>query len=249
MLLSVLGLGVVLGMQHALEADHVAAVSSVVSRRRGLRSISWHGAVWGIGHTLTLLLVAGSCLLLKTTVDDKIAERLEFCVGIMLVGLGAHVLWRLWRDRVHFGTHHHDNGTLHMHAHSHRHDVPHHKESAHEHEHAVSMPWRTLLVGAMHGMAGSAALVVLAASKFTSGPIGLFYVVVFGLGSVLGMAALSAIIAVPLTWTARSLTIANRALQAAIGIATIAVGLHVINETFGPAFSAAAAGATVLAPT
>jgi ABC-type nickel/cobalt efflux system permease component RcnA len=237
-LLSVLGWGILLGMQHALEADHVAAVSSVVSRRQGLRSISWHGAMWGIGHTLTLLVVAGTCLMLKTGIDDKLAERLEFGVGIMLVGLGAHVLWRLWRDRIHFGTHHHNDGTLHMHAHSHRHDVPHHKQSAHDHAHPQRAHGRTLLVGAMHGMAGSAALVVLAASTFTSGPIGLVYVLLFGLGSILGMAALSAIIAVPLTWTARSLTVANRALQAVIGIATLAVGLHVLFEKFGPAFGA-----------
>lgn len=233
MLLSVLGMGLLLGMHHALEADHVAAVSSVVSRKKGWRSISWHGAVWGLGHTLTLLLVAGTCILLKTSLDEKVAERLEFAVGAMLVGLGAHVLWRLWRDRVHFGVHRHADGTQHMHAHSHAHDAHQaHRHSAHDHEHPERIPWRTLLVGTMHGMAGSAALVVLAASSIDSPLAGLAYVLLFGVGSIIGMAVLSAIIAVPLTWTANSLTLANRALQACIGILTIGVGLHVMFETY-----------------
>ncbi len=239
MLLSVLGLGLLLGMQHALEADHVAAVSSVVSRRKGLRSISWHGAVWGIGHTITLLVVAGGCILLKTRLDDKVAERLEFCVGVMLVGLGAHVLWRLWKERVHFGTHKHADGTKHLHAHSHQHDAHvHHRQSTHDHDHPETIPWRTLLVGTMHGMAGSAALVVLAASSIEDPMAGIGYVLLFGLGSVVGMAALSAVIAVPLTWTANSLTIANRVLQTTIGALTIMIGLHVIWETGGALFSA-----------
>ena len=231
MLLSVLGLGLLLGMQHALEADHVAAVSSVVSGRKGIASISWHGAVWGIGHTLTLFVVAGTCIVLKTHLDEQLAGRLEFGVGVMLVGLGGHVLWRLWRDRVHFGTHRHGDGTRHMHAHSHRDDAHAHLHSPHDHHHPEAMPWRTLLVGAMHGMAGSAALVVLAASSIESSWSGIAYVLVFGLGSVVGMAALSAAIAVPLTWTATSLTLANRALQGLIGLVTIGVGLQVIAAT------------------
>ena len=231
MLFSVLGLGLLLGMQHALEADHLAAVSSVVSRRSGLRSISWHGAVWGIGHTLTLLVVAGTCIVLKTQLTDSTADVLELGVGFMLVGLGAHVLWRLWRDRVHFGTHEHADGTRHMHAHSHARDAHRsHHHSRHEHDHPEAMPWRTLLVGTMHGMAGSAALVVLAASSIESPWAGIAYVLLFGLGSVIGMAALSAIIAVPLTWSARSLTVANRALQGFIGLATAGIGAHVIVE-------------------
>lgn len=233
MLLSVLGLGLLLGMQHALEADHVAAVSSIVSRKSGLRSISWHGAVWGIGHTLTLLLVAGTCILLKTSISEKTGERLELGVGVMLVGLGAHVLWRLRRDRVHFGAHEHGDGRRHMHAHSHKHDPKPHHHSRHEHEHPENIPWRMLLVGSMHGMAGSAALVVVTASSITDPWSGLAYVLVFGLGSVAGMGALSAIIAVPLAWTAGSLTAANRTLQAVIGIVTIGVGAHVIYETAG----------------
>lgn len=239
MLLSVLGLGLLLGMQHAFEADHVAAVSSIVSRRKGIRAISWHGAAWGLGHTLTLLLVAGTCIFLKTSLGETVAERLEFAVGVMLVILGAHVLWQLWLDRVHFGAHHHGDGTEHIHAHSHRHDHGDHQHSAHAHEHPEGLPWRTLLVGSIHGMAGSAALVVLAASSIDEPWWGLVYVLLFGLGSIVGMAVLSAMIAVPLTMTADKLTTWNRTLQCVIGVATIGVGLRVIVETAGSLFGAA----------
>ena len=236
MLLSVLGLGLLVGMQHAFEADHMAAVSSIVSRRQGVRSISWHGAVWGLGHTLTLFVVAGSCILLKTSLDAAIAEKLELAVGVMLVGLGGHVLWRLWRDRVHIGAHKHADGVLHLHVHSHRDDHAPHKKSAHAHEHPCGMPWRTLLVGSMHGMAGSAALVVLAASHIESAWWGLVYILLFGIGSILGMGLLSAAIALPLTYTARSLTVGNRALQGAIGLATIAVGLRIVHAAGASVF-------------
>lgn len=230
-LLSVLGLGFLIGMQHALEADHVAAVSSLVSRKKGLRNISWHGAMWGIGHTVTLLIVAGTCIALKTSVNDHVAEKLEFAVGIMLVLLGAHVLWRLWKDRVHFGAHEHQDGTQHAHAHSHAGDQPSHAQSGHDHGHPERIPWRTLLVGTIHGMAGSAALVVLAASSLNDPAAGITYVLLFGLGSVLGMAALSAVIALPLTFTADRMVKFNRVLQIVIGFATIGVGLSVVGET------------------
>ena len=146
----------------------------------------------------------------------------------MLVLLGANVLWRLWRDRVHFGVHAHRDGTTHLHAHSHKHDRVTHRHSEHEHEHPAGIPWRTLLVGTMHGMAGSAALVVLAASQIESPWWGLVYVLLFGLGSVVGMAMLSAVIALPLTYTARSLTVGNHVLQALIGLMTITIGAQVI---------------------
>jgi ABC-type nickel/cobalt efflux system permease component RcnA len=223
-------------MQHAFEADHVAAVSSIVSRRQGVAKISMHGVAWGLGHTLTLALVAGTCLFLKTSLDEAIAEKLELCVGVMLVGLGLHVLYRLWRDRVHIDAHKHADGIVHLHAHSHRDDHAPHARSAHQHEHPNSLPWRTLLVGTMHGMAGSAALVVLAASQITTVWGGITYIFLFGIGSVAGMALLSAVIALPLTYTAKSLTAGNRALQGVIGTVTIALGLRIVHEAGGAVF-------------
>jgi ABC-type nickel/cobalt efflux system permease component RcnA len=203
-------------------------VSSVASRRTGIREISRHGFFWGIGHTLTLLAVAGTCLVLHTTVPDRLANRLELAVGVMLVLLGAHVLYRLWRDRIHFHSHRHGKGPLHFHAHSHRDDPVPHARSSHAHGHCEGTPWRTLVIGLVHGMAGSAALIVLTASNLESPWWGVAYILAFGVGTTIGMALLSAIIAAPITLTARSLTLANRGLQLVIGLVTIAIGAKTV---------------------
>jgi cytochrome c biogenesis protein CcdA len=224
----ILGLGFLLGMQHALEADHIAAVSSIAARRSQIGDIVKHGLTWGLGHTLTLFVFAGFAILLGRAIPEAVAKPIEGAVGIMLIGLGAHVLWRLWRDRVHFHRHGHADGTVHFHAHSHAGETLPHARTAHIHEHGFR--WRTLLVGLMHGMAGSAALLVLAVTQASSPVAGLGYVALFGIGSMIGMAALSAIIAVPLAVSARFLTMANRALQGAVGAVTIAIGLVTLVE-------------------
>ncbi|WOH54346.1 urease accessory protein [Bradyrhizobium sp. sBnM-33] len=225
----ILGLGFLLGMQHALEADHIAAVSSIAARRSRVADIVKHGLTWGLGHTLTLFVFAGAAILLGRAIPDDVARPMETAVGIVLVGLGAHVLWRLWRDRVHFHQHGHDDGTVHFHAHSHTGETAPHARAAHIHEHGFR--WRTLLVGLMHGMAGSAALLVLAVTQASSAAVGLGYIALFGVGSMIGMGALSTAIAVPLAVSARWLTWANRGLQGAVGLTTIAIGIMTVVET------------------
>lgn len=226
---AILGLGFLLGMQHALEVDHIAAVSTIAARRSGVADIVKHGLTWGLGHTLTLFLFAGIALVIGQSIPEQIAEPLEGAVGFMLVALGGHLLWRLWRDRVHVHVHQHGDGVRHLHLHSHADRLNHDAPTAHRHEHGFR--WRTLLVGLMHGMAGSAALLVLAVSQAPSPAQGLLYVALFGLGSMVGMAALSAVIAVPVVISARSLTTANRLLQGAVGVLTIAIGLSTIHAT------------------
>lgn len=225
----ILGLGFLLGMQHALEADHIAAVSSIAARRSHVGDIVKHGLTWGLGHTLTLFAFAGAAILLGHAIPETVARPIETAVGIMLVGLGAHVLWRLWRDRVHFHKHGHGDGTVHFHAHSHAGETAAHVRAAHVHEHGFR--WRTLLVGLMHGMAGSAALLVLAVSQASHPAVGLGYVALFGIGSMIGMGALSTLIAVPIAISARWLTFANRGLQGGVGLVTIAIGVRTIVET------------------
>lgn len=225
----ILGLGFLLGMQHALEADHVAAVSSIAARRTDIADIVKHGLTWGLGHTLTLFAFAGVAILLGHAIPEHFARPLETAVGIMLVGLGAHVLWRLWRDRVHFHTHGHGDGTVHFHAHSHAGETVSHTRAGHTHAHGFR--WRTLLVGLMHGMAGSAALLVLAVSQASSAVAGLGYIALFGIGSMVGMGALSAVIAMPLAVSARWLNWANGGLQGAVGVVTTAIGVSTIVAT------------------
>jgi len=220
---SVLFLGLLIGMQHALEADHMAAVSSIAARQSSVKRIVFHGAVWGVGHTLALMGFAGTVLVLGLEIGGQMAGWLEFGVGVMLVILGGHVLYRLHRDRVHFHIHKHGE-RRHFHAHSHAGERAEHDPSRHIHRHRQGLPFRTLLVGVIHGMAGSAALLILTTATQTSVVDGLVYVMIFGFGSILGMAALSVVIAVPFAYSAKYLNHAHSGLQLVVGTATVVLG-------------------------
>ena len=221
---AILILGFFLGMRHALEADHVAAVASLTAKNMSVREAVKQGAVWGIGHTLMLFIFGGAAILMNGAVPADMALWLEFLVGIMLVLLGLDVVRRMIRDRVHYHTHKHGEDVRHFHAHSHREDAPHapHGEQ-HAHAHHSAFPKRALFVGLMHGMAGSAVLIVLAMQQLQSPVAGMVYIALFGVGSIIGMAALSMIIAVPLYRT-RSLTWLHNGLQGVIGAVTIGIG-------------------------
>ncbi len=235
---AVLLLGCLLGLQHAMEADHLAALASLAARSRSRRSVIRHGFVWGLGHMATLSTFAGAVILFERAVGPSLAGWLEIAVGAMLMLLGGHLLYRLHRDRVHFHVHSHEDGRVHLHAHSHTGEATPHVRSQHDHGHYRGFPVRSLLVGMMHGLAGSAALVVLAGAALSSPLEGLFYVLIFGFGSVIGMATLSLVIAIPISWSAKSLTWANRGLQSGVGLASLALGVFVILEVVGdPAFA------------
>ena len=226
----VLLLGILVGVKHAIEADHVAAVASLVTRSRDVSEAVSMGVAWGLGHTLTLVLVGALTMSFSIPLQGRLALALEFGVGLMLIWLGIDVLRRLTRDRVHFHAHRHDaasSGIVHFHAHSHRGETVSHSLSPHLHRHQP-MPVRALLVGVMHGMAGSAALVLLTMGQIGSAAMAIAYIGLFGLGSILGMAALTAVLAVPLLHTARRLSKAQRLLSAAVGSATVALGAWIL---------------------
>lgn len=217
-MLAILGLGFAIGLHHALEADHIAAVATIASRHSQPADIVKHGLTWGLGHALTLFALGGAAFLLGHAIPDGLANALEFAVGVMLLLLGAHVLWRLWRRGLHVHVHEHA-GERHLHLHSHQEG----RQQGHQHQHGFR--WRTLVVGFTHGMAGSAALLLLAMAQVRDPLRGLAYILVFGLGSMIGMGALSAILAVPLALSARFLTLANNGLQALIGVSTVCLGV------------------------
>ena len=226
----ILGLGFLVGMQHALEPDHIAAVSSIAARGTRMADIVKHGLTWGLGHSLTLFSFAGAAIVLGWAIPDILAQPLEAAVGVMLVGLGAHVLWRLWRDRVPF--HRYRDGVQLIHQHANASDRIGNAEDEREH----GFRWRSLAVGLMHGMAGSAALLVLAVSRVADPVQGVAYVALFGLGSMIGMGALSSIIAVPLVASARLLTSLNHGFQVAVGLVTVGIGATTIYAIVVDAF-------------
>jgi ABC-type nickel/cobalt efflux system permease component RcnA len=156
-----------------------------------------------------------------------LSPMLELGVGVMLVALGADVLRRLVRERVHFHRHRHGN-SVHVHAHSHKGEYRVHDAERHAHVHVARLPLRPLFVGMTHGLAGSAALVVLAASSTHTPLRGFAYVLLFGAGSIVGMAALSAAIALPLSRLARLMTWTRNAVHAIVGTTTLAIGATII---------------------
>jgi ABC-type nickel/cobalt efflux system permease component RcnA len=220
---SILLIGFLLGMRHAVESDHVAAVASLATRRPTLRHAVLQGAVWGLGHTATLFLACSAVLFLDRVMPERMVEGIEVAVGVLLVLLGLDVLRRLWRERIHFHSHRHGDGTVHLHAHSHQGETA-HDPRHHRHAHPEGFPLRALCIGMIHGLAGAAALLLLTLQSTGTPLTGLIYVALFGLGSIAGMVVLTAVIAVPLQWSAASVTWLHNGLQVTVGVVTIAVG-------------------------
>jgi high-affinity nickel-transport protein len=215
-LLSLLGLGLVFGLTHALEADHVAAVSIIASERRSLWGASLIGALWGLGHTAALLAAGVAVILLHVPIDDRLASGLELGVALMLIGLGANALRALWRgERWHVHAHrHHDREHRHAHA-----AAPAGDPRSH---HRIGL--RPLLVGMVHGLAGSAALMLLILSTIPSPAAGFAYIAAFGVGSIGGMLAVSALVSLPLRLTARRFAGAHLAVRTAAALFSLILG-------------------------
>jgi ABC-type nickel/cobalt efflux system permease component RcnA len=180
--------------------------------------------------------IAGGALYLGFEISEKISAWMETVVGIMLILLGGNLLVRLIKERIHFHYHYHNAENLHIHVHSHADEKGTHEKLLHNHEHSNVLPWRTLLIGMIHGMAGSAALLILTTQIVSSPLVGLIYVGLFGLGSVFGMAALSALVAIPLSRSATALTWMNRVVQGGVGVWTLLLGAYVIFQSV-PDFS------------
>lgn len=229
---ALLGLGLVFGLKHATEADHVIAVSTIASEQRSLLRSAIVGALWGVGHTASLIVVGVIVLTLRVAVPEGVANWLEFGVALMITGLGVSALRRsLGRRRdVHLHQHKHDD-VSHVHLHFHEHGTG-HKDPVPAHSHAVSrIGFKPLLVGAMHGLAGSAALTLLVLTQINSTGLGLLYLTVFGIGSVFGMLLMSALIGLPFALSARRFNGLHYGLQTVAGALSIVFGLWYAYET------------------
>jgi hypothetical protein len=217
----VLAFGFVLGLRHALDVDHLAAVSTIVSQRRSLWSSSLVGAVWGLGHTASLLAVAVAVVALHAEIPPRLAQGLELGVAAMLIVLGVNLLRTLWRGG-HLHLHVHAHGG-HAHLHPHVHGTE-HLESDVGH-HPVHVGRRPFLVGLVHGLAGSAGLMLAVLATIPTPGLGLAYVGVFGAGSIVGMVTMSALLGVPLVLTARRFERAEGALRLCAALGSVAVGV------------------------
>ncbi len=209
------GLGSLLGMRHALEPDHLAAVSTLVTRERGGYKAALLGACWGIGHTCSLLAVGIVLVALRAEMPVRVADLFEFFVAIMLVGLGARAIYVAACQGTTGPTHSHHHGrTIHTHA-----GVP-----AHVHIRHWTLARRPLLVGAVHGLAGSGALTALVLTTLPSMAARITYMALFGLGSTIGMAALSGLLGWPIARMGSHQAVA-RAVSVLVGGLSVALGL------------------------
>jgi hypothetical protein len=182
-------LGSLLGMRHALEPDHLAAVSTLVTGERSSYKAALLGACWGVGHTVALVAVGTGLVLLRAEMPTRLADLFEFFVALMLVGLGLRAIYLAARQG--------PAGPVHAHHHGSRVHV-HPGTPAHIHIGTWTLARRPLFVGAIHGLAGSGALTALVVTTLPSTTARLTYMALFGLGSTLGMAALSGVLGWPL---------------------------------------------------
>ena len=223
---AVLGLGFLLGLKHATEADHLAAVSTMVSERRSMWSSALVGGLWGLGHTISLFAAGVFVLLLNFQISESTERWLEFGVGVMLTLLGLNVIRKLLSGgHLHFHTHEHGE---HLHAHPHIHEL---SEADHaKAHHGFEFNPRALLIGMVHGLAGSAALMLLVIPTISSKTVGMLYILIFGIGSIGGMMLMSFLVGLPFHFTALRFNRLNQILQTVAGCVSIALGLWIVYE-------------------
>ena len=232
-MLALLGLGMLFGLKHATEVDHIVAVSTIVSQHRSVLRSALVGAMWGAGHTLALLVTGVIVLLLRISIPESVSNWLEFAVALMIIGLGASALWRALRkgSEVHLHSHDHD-GLSHVHVHFHDQTTRHEGNSKAKHSHDIRrIGLKPLLIGTMHGLAGSGALTLLVLTQIKSTWFGLAYLGVFGLGSIAGMLLMSGLIGLPFALTSGNLTTFHHRLQTAAGVMSICFGIWYAYET------------------
>lgn len=226
-ILASLGIGLVFGLKHATEVDHVVAVSTIVSQHKNVFHSALVGALWGAGHTASLLVIAAIVLTLRVAIPEQVSGWLELGVAVMIVCLGVSALRRSLRKNtdVHVHKHSHD-GLSHTHVHFHEKETRHAPAAHSHHSHAVSrLGWKPVLIGMMHGLAGSGALTLLVLTQISSSLIGFLYVATFGAGSIVGMLLMSGLIGLPFALTSRKLTHFHQGIQALAAILSIGFGL------------------------
>jgi ABC-type nickel/cobalt efflux system permease component RcnA len=228
--LVLLGTGFLFGLKHALDADHLAAVSTIVSERKSWLSSSLIGGLWGVGHTASLLLAGVVVLFLKIPISEQVERALELCVGVMLIGLGLNALRKLARGgKLHLHQHAH-GGRTHLHPHLHDGTTAAQPAPQEESHHGYKIGQRPLWIGMLHGLAGSAALMLIVLSTIQSAGLGFLYIVVFGVGSIGGMMLMSMLLSLPFHLTATRFTQFHWLARVAAGAFSVGFGSLMIWE-------------------
>lgn len=217
---AVLSFGFLIGLKHATEADHLAAVSTIVTQQKGILRSAGIGAVWGLGHTVSLFAAGILVLLLDFSISPAVEKTLEFAVGVMLAILGLNVLRKLLRGgELHIHEHSHGGHShLHLHSHPHQHDAGHSPSR---------FSPKALIVGMVHGLAGSAALMLMVIPIIDSKLVGLLYIILFGIGSIAGMAIMTFLVGLPFQVARVRSQRFVQVLQATAGAVSLGLGLWI----------------------
>jgi high-affinity nickel-transport protein len=242
-------LGFLLGMRHATDPDHVIAVTTMVSRQQSTSSAALIGSLWGVGHTLTITLVGGLIILFDVVIPPRVGLAMEFSVGLMLILLGILNLTGVMRRVTEAFTPGRGGAGVHAHAHSHNEYVHAHAHGhqAGAHGHAESQTplarldrlvgglglyqiARPLIVGLVHGLAGSAAVALLVLATIRDPWWAIGYLVLFGVGTIAGMMLITALISLPFTYSSQRFAVINRYLGVASGVLSLSLGLFVVYQ-------------------
>jgi len=244
--LSILALGFFLGMRHATDSDHVVAVTTIVSRQRNIAGAALTGVFWGIGHSITLLVVGGAIVLFGLVIPQRLGMGLEFCVALMLILLGWMNL-RAFRRSVSFVTSNEQHVHEHVHQHGdyvHRHPHGHDPEKHGHSEKGVPTArmdrqfgrshfyrlLRPVIVGVVHGLAGSASVALLVLPVIRDPTWSMIYLLIFGAGTIAGMMLITAAIAAPVTYSASRFRAFNRYVGAAAGVLSLIFGFFLVYQ-------------------
>jgi high-affinity nickel permease len=229
-LLPIAALGFFLGIRHATDPDHVIAVSTIVSREHRIRTAALVGVLWGVGHTFTILIAGGAIILFGVVIPPRVGLTMELSVALMLILLGGATVIGILRAP----GHPHVHGDY-VHAHPHGHERAHHGHGEQETPLArldrrfgrlgLYHAARPLVVGVVHGLAGSAAVALLVVATIHDGALSMAYLLVFGLGTIVGMMLITMAMALPFAYTARRLLGVNRSLGLVAGLLSVGFGL------------------------
>ena len=227
-LLSIIGVGFFLGMRHATDADHIIAVTTIASRQRTVRHAALIGAAWGIGHTLTVMIVGCLIAWFGMVISPQLGLSMELCVGLMLVLLGV---WNLNAYKPWFFSPTQPGGRDRAHPHSHGDfDVSQARLDSRFGKRKFYQAIRPFVVGVVHGLAGSAAVALLVLPMIRNPSWTIAYLAVFGLGTVMGMMLITSAIAFPIAARAGHSALMNRRLSFAAGLLSVGFGTFMIYE-------------------
>jgi len=246
-LFSIIAIGFFLGMRHATDPDHVIAVTTIVSRQRNIKHAALIGVLWGVGHTITIFIVGAAIILFGLAIPPRVGLTMELSVGLMLILLGilnlsGVIRWvtEKWTPSLKTAhSHPHVHGDyIHSHSHGHAPEIHGHAEDA------TPVSWmdrafgklglyqvlRPLAVGLVHGLAGSAAVALLVLTTIRTPVAALAYLLVFGIGTIAGMMLITAVIAMPFTFSQARFTRLNKSLGMASGVISLCFGLFIVYQ-------------------